>query len=94
MFERPPNHLVHTERTVMGALRSFHTSNYFAWSLSRGNMGPFRSGFRPLRCTELQPVGAFASSSSHWLIDGLRLHEHQLPPLGSYAHHPVRNHEM
>jgi hypothetical protein len=61
MSERPPNHLVHTEHTVMGALRSFHTPNYFARSLSHGNMGPFRSGFRLLRCAELQPVGAFAS---------------------------------
>jgi hypothetical protein len=33
-------------------------------------------------------------SLNHRLIGGPCLHEHQLPPLGSCAHRPVRNHEM
>jgi hypothetical protein len=47
MSERPPNYPAYTECTVMRALQSFHTSNYFTWSLLDGDTCLLWLGFCP-----------------------------------------------
>jgi hypothetical protein len=40
MSKRPPNHPVHTERTIMRALQSFYIFIYFTQGLSDGDTCP------------------------------------------------------
>jgi hypothetical protein len=78
----------------MGALQSFHTPNYFTQNLSRGDMCPSDRAsvcYVVLSFSLLRPP---LPSPNHRLIDGLYLHEHQLPPLGFRARRSIRNHEM
>jgi hypothetical protein len=44
MSKRPPNHPVHTERTVMRALQTFYIFIYCTCGLSDGDACPFLGG--------------------------------------------------
>jgi hypothetical protein len=57
----PLNHLVYTECTVIGALQSFHTFDYFTKSQLHGDTCPLRLGLHPSCFPGLWPVEASAS---------------------------------
>jgi hypothetical protein len=83
-----------TQYIVTGALQSFYTSNYFKQNLSHGDTCPSDRASICYVAPSFSPSRPLLPSPNHRLIDDLRLHEHQLPPLGSCARRTVRNHEM
>jgi hypothetical protein len=75
----PPNHPIHTKRTVMSALQSFYTFIYFTCGLSDGDVCPLLGGPSSNIVTWVFSIGWLPDKDNRGPIMGLRRHGRPRP---------------